>query len=389
MQVIRTEYNDEFYPATEEYRREPWLVSFDGSEEGQAYVVDIFRVKGGKQHEYTLQGDANHDGVIETDLPLEYYADHLEKNYSLIAVKEYYDDAYTLISNVKSASIKDGQYTLDMRTMADDGTKLAALKITGFVESGDNTLFIGEAPSLRATRLYGTEKDNNDEADKYYMPKFVLRREGENLTSNFVTVMEPYLQSKGNKIEKIEKLAVDEGNDGDVAIKVSYGDVEDIILSSTNPEKPLVVGDITLIGNMGFIRMKDGEIKEMYLIGGTLLKKGNSFVTDKGPISGSKKQVLRKEDGEQIDGFVTDTDVPKELAGKHIVVTHSDGSTSGFKITDITTNTNGETVVQIDAEPGFKIYSDGSSEELFFPFRQWNGETGFKIENIITNCKAQ
>ena len=36
---------------------------------GQAYVVDLFRVAGGTRHEYTLLGDADHDGTLESDLP--------------------------------------------------------------------------------------------------------------------------------------------------------------------------------------------------------------------------------------------------------------------------------------------------------------------------------
>ena len=40
----------------------------------------------------------------------------------------------------------------------------------GLVEPGQNQLFIGESPSLRATRVEGTSKDNNDIV-KYMMPK--------------------------------------------------------------------------------------------------------------------------------------------------------------------------------------------------------------------------
>src|SRR5690606_38704018 len=137
--------------------------------------------------------------------------------------------------------------------------------ITGLVDPGSNELFIGESPSLRATRLQGTSMDNNNEAVKYMMPKMVLRREGTDLTSHFIPVMEPYTSQSAPQIEQIERLQPEQSVEGDLAAQVSYGDTSDIILSSAHPDQPLVVDDMILEGKMGMIRLKDGEVQDMYL----------------------------------------------------------------------------------------------------------------------------
>src|SRR5699024_4914655 len=96
----------------------------------------------------------------------------------------------------------------------------------------------------------------NDEAVKYTMPKMVLRREGADLQSEFITAMEPYINDADPRIENIEKLDLDQSVEGDLAVKITYGDTTDIVLSSLDPDQPLTVGDITLQGKMGLIRLK-------------------------------------------------------------------------------------------------------------------------------------
>ncbi|MES6927206.1 heparinase II/III family protein, partial [Cutibacterium acnes] len=65
------------YPQTEEYSREPWYIGFDNTDDGEGYLLDLFRVAGGSRHEYTLQGDANLDAYFESDLVFEEYGPYL------------------------------------------------------------------------------------------------------------------------------------------------------------------------------------------------------------------------------------------------------------------------------------------------------------------------
>ncbi len=390
IQVMRAN-QDMAYPQTDEYSREPWLIKFPDSENNAGYILDIFRVSGGNCHEYTLQGDANHDAIFETDICLSDYGPYLLPEGVKVTEPEIETDkgdaeghyyGYIYVRNVKHANVEDGRYKLTLST-EEKGQEKAKLNIMGLVEPGQNQLFIGESPSLRATRVEGTSKDNNDEAVKYMMPKMVLRREGEDLTSNFVTVMEPYVNEETPRIENIERLTPDRSSKGDIAVKVTYGNTTDIILSSLNPEEPLVVDDITLQGKMGMIRIKDGNIRELYLVGGTLLAKGNVKLTDSGgPVTGVISAVHRKADGHDEDAFITDTPIPDDMEGKTLVIISPDGKTYGYKIKRIRVE-NAKSIIEIDGmDPGFVINSDGTSEMKFYPFTTWIGENAFRIENV-------
>src|SRR5699024_6700238 len=364
------------YPQTDEYLREPWLIEFSDSMDGDGYVLDLFRVSGGDRHEYTLQGDANHDASFESDISFENYGPYLlpegdevqetegERDYGS-AEGHYY--GYIYVRDVEKTDITDGKYDLTLVT-EDEHEEKAKMKITGLVGQGNHELFIGMSPSLRATRLHGRAMDNNVEAVKYMMPKMVLRSEGTNLNSQFITAIEPY--NSEPRIERIEKLNIDEGSYGDIAVQITYGNRTDIILSSLNEDTPLIVGDMVLKGKMGIIRLKDDEVEDIQLVGGTLLKKGQIEVTDKGSVSGDITEVLRKGDGDSLDAFVTETDIPQEMKNNTIVITHPDGKTHGYKIKDIFKQ-DGKTVIETDEmDPGFTIHNGDYSEMKFFPFTE-------------------
>lgn len=392
VQVTRAS-QENAYSQTDEYMREPWLIQFHEATNGEGYVLDLFRVSGGDRHEYTLQGDANHDAGFESDLPFSEYGPYLLPEGVEVREPETEKDTgsaeghyygYIYVRDVKKTDITDGRYDLTLVT-EDSEEEKAKMKITGLVDSGDHELFIGMSPSLRATRLHGKSMDNNNEAVKYMMPKMVLRREGNDLSSQFITAMEPYNSDETPQIENIEKLEIDEGVEGDIAVQVTYGNITDIILSSVDPSVPLVVGDTKLEGKMGMIRLKDDKVQDLYLVGGNLLEKDGVKVTDQGSITGTINDVMRRAEGESMDAFIVDTKVPEEMKGNYIIVTHPDGKKHGYKIKNID-NENSRTMIEIDEmDPGFSITGEDKSALQFYPFTEWNGITSFQIENVVRN----
>jgi hypothetical protein len=379
------------YPGIEEYSREPWSIGFNGAAAGESYIVDLFRVYGGNRHEYTLNGDANRDASFKTELPLADYGPYLLPEgvkVTLPTTEREFGDAeghyygYIYVQDVKSADIANGQYEVTLQTEA-AGEPMANLKITGFVGEGNNELFIGQSPSMRSTRLNGSGADTNIEAVKYFMPKLVVRKEGVDLHSQFITVMEPYAAAADPRIEQIVQLQPVNAQEGDAALAVTYGNTTDIILSSPfYSGEPLIVGDIELHGQMGFIRLEGEKIKEMHLIGGTLLKKGNVEVDHTGAFTGTISGVMREVEGAAYNGFVVDSPVSDQVKGQYIIVTHPDESTHGYKIKEVIRE-NGQTIIQTDdMDPGFQFASDGSSEMKFYPPKQWNGAHTFRIENL-------
>ncbi|MBP1993778.1 S-layer homology domain-containing protein [Paenibacillus eucommiae] len=398
-QVMRAS-DPEAYPETSEYSREPWFIPFaDGEADGpgdggKGYVLDLFRVSGGDRHEYTLQGDANRNALFRTDLLLDTYGPYLlppgtevqqPKNYYDFGSAEGQYPGYIYVRDVQQAELEGDQYKVTLTTLDDSGKEQAKLGITGLLESGDNELYLGRSPSLRSTRLYGAGSayDNNEEAEKYDMPKLVLRRSGTDLKSTFVTAMEPYRGTEGPRIEVMERLTPDQAPEGAVAVKVTYGATTDIILSNPgHPGQPVVIGDITLLGELGMIRLTNGVVEKMELIGGTLLKKGSQELTGADLLTGTVRKTLRQDNGQAADALVTDTPVPDTAIGRYIIVTHPDGSTSGFKIGDVREE-QGQTILELaEQDPGFEIYQDGSSQQVYYPAKHWNGLHTFTIADM-------
>lgn len=387
-QAMRASYEGA-YPGVEEYSREPWFIPFaDGSGE-QGYVLDLFRVSGGSRHEYTLQGDANRNAFFRTELPLADYGPYLlppgtkvvepASNSDFGSAEGHYP-GYIYVRDVKRAQLSGDRFTVSLHT-EHDGDERMKLNITGLIPPGTNELYLGRSPSLRSLRVIGRSMDNNDEADKYDMPKLVLRRDGTNLTSTFTTVLEPY-GGIAPRIEAIDRLEPEQAPAGAVAVKVAYGDTIDMMFSNPHhPEQPIVVGDIEMRGRMGFIRLTNGEVSEMSLVGGTLLKKGSHVLTGDGIVSGTITGTLRKADGHAYDALVTNAAVPRDAIGSYVIVTHPDRSTAGFRIGDVTTD-NGQTVIVLaEHDPGFAIGEGGKSEYLFYPAKQWTtGSHTFRIQ---------
>ncbi|WP_442951669.1 carboxypeptidase regulatory-like domain-containing protein [Paenibacillus sp. GYB003] len=389
-QAMRAAYEGA-YPGTSEYSREPWFVPFPGGTGEDGYVLDLFRVSGGSRHEYTLQGDANRDAEFRTELPLTDYGPYLvppgtvvvePTNNSDSGSAEGHYPGYIYVRDVKRAQLQDDRYEVTLVT-EQDGAEKAKMSITGLLEPGSNELYLGRSPSLRSIRVQGRSMDNNDEADKYDMPKLVLRRDGTNLQSSFVTVMEPYAGERP-RIESIDKLQPDVAPEGAVAVRIAYGDTIDILLSNPHhPDQPVQVGDVTMRGQMGLIRLVNGAVRDMTLYGGTLLKKGAAELVGEGAVTGTVTGTLRKAKGDEHDAFVTDTPVSREAAGSYVIVTHPDGGKQGFKIGDVVPVANGRTaIVLAEHDPGFEVRADGSSEQMFFPSKRWTGAHTFEIANV-------
>ncbi|GAA3405013.1 heparinase II/III family protein [Paenibacillus hodogayensis] len=390
---------EQAYPGVSEYAREPWFVGFDGAAGGEGYVVDLFRVAGGGRHEYTLNGDANRDATLTANVPLVSYGPYLVDGTPTIIMPQQETDtggtsdnqyyAYTYVRNVQTAEVPDGEYELTMTTKTGNTDK-ANLHVYGFAGSGDNRMFIGQSPSLRATRMNGLTGDTNTEAVSYTMPKFVLRKEGDSLQSQFIHVMEPYAAGAAPRIDSVNVLKSDETT-GEAIIAVSYGDTTDIILSAPHyAGQPLTAGDLTMNGKMGFIRLQAGVVTRMYLAGGALLQKGSESLTGAGPVAGDIRKVNRNENPGETNGFVTTTDVPSSMVGRYMLVTHPDQTVHAYPITGIARDpVKGETTIDIGTDPGFAYTGEGPAEQrpsqmFYYPATKWKGTHTFEIDNVAS-----
>ncbi|TNJ67842.1 DUF1533 domain-containing protein [Paenibacillus hemerocallicola] len=380
------------YAETGEYSREPWFVPFPDGSGSEGYILDLFRVSGGDRHEYTLNGEANRDAAFLTNAPLTDYGPYLlppgtevrraENAYEHGHAEGHYY-GYIDINDVKRAELQDDRYQVKM-VAYEDGQEQPQMNITGLLEAGNNELFLARSPSIRMTRLIGSEGDTNDLADLYDMPKLVLRREGTNLTSTFTTVLEPYSGHGGPRIDAVDRLTPDAPVEGASAVQIIYGNTTDIILSNPrHPQSLLQIGEIKMQGEMGFIRLVDGVVQQMSLVGGTLLQKGDRKVTGTEIVSGTITGTLRLANGDPYQALLTTNPVPASVIGNYVTVKHPDGTTRGYEIGDVRSAPGGQTaIVLAEHDPGFEINLNGSSEQKYYPHKQWSGVHTFEIAPI-------
>lgn len=385
------------YDGVSEYARELWLIPFADGDEREAYILDVFRVEGGHRHEYTLQGDANRDAVFHVDQPTRYYGPYLLPEGTKVtqptgpstpgSAQGHYS-GYIYIRDVEQAELESDQFTVTLAT-SEYGAETPRLRITGLLDHapgeqdrGDQ-LYLGRSPSMRPVRFHGISMDNNHTVDQHTMPKLVHRREGDQLRSDFVTLLEPFYSDGGSRIDVIQRMAIDQGPKGAVAVRIIYDDVIDIVLSNPHHDQgPLVVGELELHGEMGFIRVRDGFVREARLVGGTSLRIGDIEVTGTGKAIGTVLQTRRLVDGDGVDGIVTDATIAGDVAGKYAIITHPDGSTSGFEISHVTSENGTNLIVFAEHDPAFVIDAEGRSHQIFYPRKVWDGRHTVEIAYI-------
>ena len=118
----------------------------------------------------------------------------------------------------------------------------------------------------------------------------------------------------------------------------------------------------------------------MGLFEGTeLTANGQTIRAEAGAHEGSLTSSLRIADGEPLDGFVVDADLPPgdALRGVWMLVLHPDGYTQGCEIDNILKQ-DGRTVIQVTGDHGLVIDPSGC-REVYFPARTFTGTTRFRI----------
>lgn len=370
---------DRAYPGvTSNYRR---LLIQIGLSPDRNYVVDLFRVTGGRRHEYILAGDADHDGAVEIDLPAAPHGNTLLPEgvtATLPTGESVKGDAgghnlgYAFIRDVRRAEVTR-PWTAAFSSAAEPS---GAVRVHSLTHPGGE-LFTARAPSIR-------NADEDDvRLDEITMPMLVHRREGENLSTLFSAILEPV----GDRpyITGVERLDVDGAADSDIGLRVVSGEVTDYILSATDEGRTLRHGGLSFRGRIGFVRERNGEVEVMILVGGTLLEKGGRKLGGRGTRSGTVLATRRRAAGDDVDGLLIDTGLPTgvDLVGLTAVVTDGDGFTYGHKIKGLQHPESGGTLLELEDDPGYEITADGG-RLLFFPGRSWTGPARVEIPTVAS-----
>ncbi len=256
------------------YKRSIALV---GVSPDKGYLVDVFEVAGGSQHDWMLHGDADHDGTLDTGLKMGPRDGSLlppgkgflpwETENGTGSDNEMLKNSLGLIRNTVAART-DADWQATFKVKPDDGS---ALRVTMLGNKGTDVIF-GEVPSIRRARRLEKRRyvEINDEIMDFWMPVVIARRTLEpgmsrangQLESVFTAVYEPYTREPF--IDGISR----DGN----AVIVKSGRYTDIHLWGSGGQK------YRMKGRYGFIRLEEGSVKTAYLVDGTLLEHKNCSI---------------------------------------------------------------------------------------------------------------
>lgn len=352
------------------YRR--LLVMVPVSEQ-DAYVVDIFRVRGGQVHDWLMHGDADEDMTAECSLPLgEGAADLTVPPAELAELKP--AKSYAMLRDLKSGAAETG-FTATFRYAA-EATRGVRLHV---VPPGQVKVYVGRSPSVRRTGK-GTEADNRKIYD-YWMPHLVVRRQSATapLDSTFAAVMEPFAGEPF--IQSVEAVPPSSAAPGAVALRVRHGQTEDLIVSTLGepPFAECVADGARLRGRLGIIRRAQGQPQGLWLLDGEALADGNMTVSETRRYQGTIESATRKADGAAEDAFITAADIPagEALRGVWLIVTHGSGFTHGYPLERVEKR-DGQSVLVLAMDHGLRL-EGGVTQEVYFPQRKFEGANTFVI----------
>jgi len=343
-----------------------------------AYVVDVFRVKGGTTHDWVLHGDADQDTSATCSIPLQ------PRDGSMLEPGEKWEEPrdeqssfnpYGVIRQVQQGETAgDVDVTFRYPGPTDRGVLTHVL---GGVRTG---VYLGQSPSVRRVG------NDSSKAFDYWMPQLVLRRQGDApLESLFAAVHEPYAGKPF--VDDVSSVVLTPADPSCVALEVRHGDVVDTIISTLDeppyPERVTESG-LRLRGRLGIARHESGKLTALWLFEGvSLTGEGGGLSCDTPLYEGIIESAPRKADGQPEDAFVTSADLPEgeTLRGCWLIVTHADGHTHGYEV-DRVERRDGKTVIVLTGDHGLKT-EGGTTTEVYFPRRTFEGPNTFHISSEV------
>ena len=384
-QVVEAESRASYPGKAEDFRRMLALVPVGDAE---AYVLDVFRVTGGAQHDYFLHGSADVEQAARCDAHLQSIDGSLlgpGVEFRLPTLGESdsgkapagRNPAYGFIQNLREGPA--GQ----VLNLAFEPEGAGARYAGSFLCEAGTRIALGDAPSIRRA------KEDDKLVDRDRMPVAVLRRSGgAPLSSVFAAIHRGW--DSADPVQSVTRLDGVEAPPGAVALEVRHGDGTDILLSCAQYGAPIRAGgNIITDARFALIR-RDGEgrLISASLVGGTVLEHGDVSLRCDGPLTGEllRAGLLDAQGGRY--GLDVSTRLPAgtALAGQTILLTQQDGRTHGHLIASVEDAGAGSRI-WLDGDPGF-LFEDGKTQFISFPQGESAGPVQFSVESVVGVSQA-
>lgn len=271
----------EAYSSAREYRRVMMLI---GSKSEAPYVVDLFRVEGGKSHDYSLHGfdgEFSVEGIGLSDPQTKGTLAGEDVPYSFL----YDDPDLEKPENTRTFHSYVGgslSYLFNVRRGAPSGTWSATW--TG-KDSGIRAIFprqsIGEAVIAD-----GRPPRRADHPDSV---RFVLlRNTGEDVASSFVAVLQPFRVEDSRAPEPLSVRTLRADPSGGALLEVKGPEGTDFVWTGGDAASEIEAASIGVRGRCAVIRLDtDGALKSVFLGDGTSVRQGALSVEGEAGLDGA------------------------------------------------------------------------------------------------------
>ena len=345
-----------------------------GADSRDCYLVDVFQVAGGEQHDYLLHGSADDDSAAAlTGAKMTPFAGTLmNPGVKFVPPRGEGDRpgpeaAYGFVHDLLRGAAR-GIVALEMHL--NESPKIGTRTL--LLPQENTTLYLGQAPSIRRARRADAL------VDKHQAPFFCARRRGKDLRSVFVAVHEPL-----NGKPKISNASVTRSSRA-IVLAVDRGLLgKDTVVIALDRPATVHREKLSFQGRYGFVRVRAGRVTEAHLVGGTQLRFGN--VELKGPAGwrGSIRKVIRSRSNGAGGAFEVAERVPPDCAPCTLIVHHADGTVHGYNVIRIESMARGSRLF-VREDPGFEMTRDGKTEFLRYPQRTIQGaKNTYEIMNAL------
>jgi len=275
------------YQDLQTYRRTVALVDIS---QADSYVFDVFRARGGNNHRLSYHGAAETatiEGIALVKQDTGTFAGP-DVEFATLAGEQagfYKTSGFTYLYDVeRSADPVDTYYSVDWK--CED--------LRGRIKAGKEPhLRLHSLSACDEVALCSGDPPQNKKGNPRRLRYLIQSRLGDNMESQFVTVLEPYDTTPF--IKQVRKLQVEHNADPNsvaaVAVELLDG-TTDILISCEERTKVNVEGGIEFDGQFGMIRLVDGEVKLMRMSNATLLSCGEvKLVGDRAAYEGTVTKI--------------------------------------------------------------------------------------------------
>jgi hypothetical protein len=356
-QVIEAEARDAYPGLATDYRR---LLATISSPGGACYVVDVFNVTGGKQHDWLLHGSADVEQTIElTDSNGQPAS--LQDVASLLPATYKFEPSKT---EVDFDPLFEGPWAYgnlrDIKSAATANTLVATFRNNENPQRGLRSWLLGvpanKIYTTRSQAVRGTGKplaEDDSKLDQRFRSSIMVRRD--NPTDRFVAVHSAL--TGDTAIKKVSQLPLFPNG---TALKIERaGGTDYVFIGDNQSERTGQDGAVkfSFAGRVGLVQLNGAKVA-LKMIGGTRLNFGTHTLT--APSNPSSKLLKVEANTLTVSGKVAVT------PGQVIRITHGDGRVTAFHVESVSTE-GGNTVINTFEPPVLQGAIEGTLDMLTFP----------------------